>query len=224
MGTAAPAVQRSAATPVWNGHSRPLPLPLPLTLTSILTFDFDLACHPEEAESHGKRAIPDEELALSLPKGPIHSLAARGPPRLGQHRCNDPHAKKMFRPTFNRGRIIYYQRIGLMSPNWRPRNRRPEAICTPAFLAFAALFALLAIRTAPPDFPRTSLHHSSFNAVSSHDERPRFDSSGLQWSAPVGHFLPFPPAADYAHLTPSPQLWSALQSKGFHYNRPPPSS
>ena len=112
-----------------------------------------------------------------------------------------------------------------MSSNVHPRNRRREAISTQAFLAFAALFALLVIRTAPPDFPRPpSLHHSSVNAVSSHDERPRFDSGGLQWSAPVGHFLPFPPAADYGHLNPVPQLWSALQSKGFHYNRPPPAS
>jgi hypothetical protein len=112
-----------------------------------------------------------------------------------------------------------------MSSNGHPRNRRREAIWTQAFLASAALFALLVFRTAPPDFPRPpSLHHSSVNAVSSHNQRPNFDSDGLQWSAPVGHFLPFPPAADYSHLTPLPQLWSALQSKGFHYNRPPPAS
>jgi hypothetical protein len=93
------------------------------------------------------------------------------------------------------------------------------------FLAFAALFALLAIRSAPPDFPKpTSIRHSLFSAVSSHSERPRFDASGLQWSAPVDHFLPFPPVAGSAHLAPFPQLWSALQSKGFHYNRPPPAS
>jgi hypothetical protein len=28
-------------------------------------------CHPEEAESHAKRATPAEEPALSLPKGPM---------------------------------------------------------------------------------------------------------------------------------------------------------
>jgi hypothetical protein len=112
-----------------------------------------------------------------------------------------------------------------MSSNGHPRNRGREAISTQTFLAFAALFALLVIRTAPPDFPRLpSLHQSSVNTVSGHHERPRFDSDGLQWSAPVGHFLPFPPAADSAHLTPVPQLCSALQSKGFHYNRPPPAS
>jgi hypothetical protein len=51
---------------VWNGHSCPLPLTLP--------------CHPEEAESRAKRATPDEEPALSLPKGPMH-LASRSSTR-----------------------------------------------------------------------------------------------------------------------------------------------
>lgn len=110
-----------------------------------------------------------------------------------------------------------------MSSNGRSRNRCREAVWTQVFLAFASLFALLAIRNAPPEFPKPpSLHHSSFNAVSTHGVRPRFDANGLQWSAPVSHFLPFPPAAYSAHLTPVPQLWSALQSKGFHHNRPPP--
>jgi hypothetical protein len=34
-------------------------------------FAFDSSCHPEEAGSHAKRATPDEEPALSLPKGPM---------------------------------------------------------------------------------------------------------------------------------------------------------
>ena len=37
--------------------------------------DFDLRCHPEEAESHAKRATPDEGPALSLPKGPMQLAA-----------------------------------------------------------------------------------------------------------------------------------------------------
>jgi hypothetical protein len=133
--------------------------------------------------------------------------------------------QKCFRPTLSRGIIIYDRMVALMSLHRHPQNRGREAIWTQTFLALAALVALLVFRTAPPDFPNPpSLHHSSFNSVSSHDQRPRFDSGGLQWSAPVSHFLPFPPAAGSAHLTPVPQLWSALQSKGFHYNRPPPAS
>lgn len=109
-----------------------------------------------------------------------------------------------------------------MSLNGHPRDRRRGIR---GILAFAALFALLVIRTAPPDFPKSlSLHHSSINTVSSHDQRLQFDSEGLQWSAPVAHFLPFPPAVESAHLFPAFQPWSALQTKGFHYNRPPPAS
>ena len=109
-----------------------------------------------------------------------------------------------------------------MSLNGHPWKRSRD---TRVILAFAALFALLVIRTAPPDFPKSSsLQHSSIKTVSSHDQRLHFDSEGLQWSAPVGHFLPFPPAAESAHLPPASQLWSALQTKGFHYNRPPPAS
>jgi hypothetical protein len=51
---------------VWDGHSCPPPLTLMLTLTLISI------CHPEEAESYAKRATPDEDPALSLPKGPMH--------------------------------------------------------------------------------------------------------------------------------------------------------
>jgi hypothetical protein len=36
-----------------------------------------LRCHPEEAESHAKRATPDEEPALSLPKGPMQLPVTR---------------------------------------------------------------------------------------------------------------------------------------------------
>ena len=114
-----------------------------------------------------------------------------------------------------------YCRVGFMSLNGHPRDRSRG---TRAILAFAALFALLVIRIAPPDFPRLpSLHHSSVNTVSSHDQRPHFDSEGMQWSAPIGHFLPFLPAAESAHLSPASQPWSAVQTKGFHYNRPPPA-
>jgi hypothetical protein len=115
-----------------------------------------------------------------------------------------------------------YCGVGYMSLNGDPRDRSRG---TRAILAFAALFALLVVRIAVPDFPKPpSLHHSSISTVSDHGQRPHFDSERLQWSAPVTHFLPFPPAFESAHLIPTSQLWSALQTKGFHYNRPPPVS
>jgi len=112
-----------------------------------------------------------------------------------------------------------------MSLNRHPRNAKRGTIWVQTFVASIALFALLVIRNAPPDFPKpSSLHHCSINAVSSHDQRPRFNAGGLEWSAPVSHFLSFPPAAESARLTPVSQLSSPLQTKGFHYNRPPPAS
>jgi hypothetical protein len=50
-------VPLTLALPVWDGHS----CPSPLTLLLILI------CHPEEAESHAKRATPNE--------GPMHFLS-----------------------------------------------------------------------------------------------------------------------------------------------------
>lgn len=121
--------------------------------------------------------------------------------------------------------ILIHDRIaGYMSLNGHTRSRRREAISFQSTLAFAALFAFLVIRNAPPDFPRPpSAHHSLITVVSNHSHRPHFDSDGLQWSAPVKVFLPFPPAAVSAHFTSSSQLLSTLQTKGFHYNRPPPA-
>jgi len=93
-----------------------------------------------------------------------------------------------------------------------------------AVLACAALFALLAARNVPPDFPRAPCVHSTVGTASHHDQRPRFDNSGLKWSAPAASFLPTPPVAESAHLAPTPQPFSTLQTKGFHFNRPPPIS
>jgi len=93
-----------------------------------------------------------------------------------------------------------------------------------AAVAFAALLSVLAARNVLPDFPETPGAHSTISADSHHDQRPRFDHTGSQWSAPADWFLPTPPVAESTHLTPAPQLFSALQTKGFHYNRPPPIS
>lgn len=93
-----------------------------------------------------------------------------------------------------------------------------------ATVAIAALFAFLAIRNASPHFPRLpSLHHSAHNVPSNPGHRPHFDSERLQWSAPAGIFSPFPPVAISTQLIAFLQPPSKLQSKGFHYNRPPPA-
>lgn len=91
-------------------------------------------------------------------------------------------------------------------------------------LASVALLAVLAARNVLPQFPKAPGDHSALSADSHHDQRPRFDHTGSQWSVPSDGFLSVPPTAESAHLTLAPQLFSALQTKGFHYNRPPPIS
>ena len=92
-------------------------------------------------------------------------------------------------------------------------------------LALAALFALLVNRNVPPNFPEvSSLQHSSVSEVANHNQRPRFDSNSLQWSAPVKAFQPLPPAAVPVHLASASQWLPTIHTKGFHYNRPPPVS
>jgi hypothetical protein len=89
-------------------------------------------------------------------------------------------------------------------------------------LACVALAAVLVARHIPPDFPAAPSIHSAFSAKSHHDQRPRFDNNRLQWSAPADMFLPAPPVAESADLALSVEPLPRLQTKGFHYNRPPP--
>ena len=89
--------------------------------------------------------------------------------------------------------------------------------------ASLALFATLAARNALPHFPQRPRVQSSINAESHRDPRPRFDDNDSNWVAPA-ESLPqlLPPIAESAHLTPSPRRFAAIQTKGFHFNRPPP--
>ncbi len=111
-----------------------------------------------------------------------------------------------------------------MRLDWHARNERSRAFWIHGMLAFAALFAFLVSRYAPPRFLATpSLHHSSVSAVSDHNSRPRFEFNGSQWSAPVGGFLPLPPRAVSVPVTAFSLLFPSFQTKGIPYNRPPPA-
>jgi|GEM_PF-4045420 len=92
-------------------------------------------------------------------------------------------------------------------------------------VASAALFAFLVIRSAPPHFPfHFSIHHSSIKAVFHQGHRSHFDSDRFQWSAPAKAFLPFSLAAEPPYSNSVSRVWSALQTEGVRYNRPPPIS
>src|SRR5579864_424999 len=115
--------------------------------------------------------------------------------------------------------------VGFVSCSGHRRSGRRNPLLIRGVVALAALFAFLVIRNAPPHFVRQlSLHHSSIKTVFNHGPKPHFDFDRLPWSAPVKSFLPFTPAAESSDLSPTAQVLSGLQAKGFHYNRPPPIS
>jgi hypothetical protein len=90
-------------------------------------------------------------------------------------------------------------------------------------LASLVVFAVFAGRVAPSQFSDAT-SGSSVSAATHHDQRLRFNQSSLSWSAPAPTFVLFPPIADRAHLASALQTVSALQTKGFHFTRPPPVS
>lgn len=109
-----------------------------------------------------------------------------------------------------------------MSRNGHTRKWSP-AISLRATIAITALFGLLVIRSASPQFPRLpSLHLSARNVALNQGHRPHFDSERIQWSAPASVFFPYPPAAVSTNLTVTLEPFSKLRTKGFRYNRPPP--
>jgi hypothetical protein len=132
--------------------------------------------------------------------------------------------KKMELDNQNPYIIIAISRVGCMSLDRHFPNGSFRTICIRAALASIALLAVLAARNVPPHFRSVSSVHSAACADSQHDQRPRFDNSGSKWSAPVDSFRPVPPAAESADLAPASRLFSTLQTKGFHFNRPPPIS
>ena len=94
-----------------------------------------------------------------------------------------------------------------------------------AIPALAGLIVLLVARITPPEFPQVpSAQHISITAVASHGHRLQFDSDGLHWIDPTRVFVLFPPETESVHSSLTPEPYSALQLKGFHYNRPPPAS
>jgi hypothetical protein len=98
-----------------------------------------------------------------------------------------------------------------------------------ATLVLFGLFVFLAARNVPPEFTRPCSLHAAIYADwnhhgSKHDQRPRFDNDGPQWSAPVGSVLLVPPTGESTQFAVGAEALCTRQAKGFHYNRPPPAS
>src|SRR5579863_1040269 len=107
-----------------------------------------------------------------------------------------------------------------MSPERHFRSGRNGQLWIRALLACAALLAVLAARNVPPDFPTAPCIRSSVGAALHHDQRPRFDNSGLKWTLPAAKFLLALVIAESTQVALAPPLCSPLQTKGFHFSRP----
>jgi hypothetical protein len=101
-------------------------------------------------------------------------------------------------------------------------NRSQRPLIYRAVLAAVVLFAIFAARGVPPDFSQALNPHSTIAANSHHDQRPRFVDSAYQWGAPPATFQLTLPNAELAGLIVEPEVFSTIQTKGFHFNRPPP--
>jgi hypothetical protein len=89
--------------------------------------------------------------------------------------------------------------------------------------AVVILSSLLVAQNVPLEFRSASVDQCSISAGSTHGQTQRFDSDGLQWTKPVGAFVILQSAGEVnRNLTQQPLL--AIQTKGFHFNRPPPTN
>jgi hypothetical protein len=89
--------------------------------------------------------------------------------------------------------------------------------------AVVILSSLLVAQNVPLEFRSASVGQCSISAGSTHGQTQRFDSDGLQWTTPIGAFLILQSAGEVNWSFPQ-QLLPAVQTKGFHFNRPPPAN
>lgn len=85
------------------------------------------------------------------------------------------------------------------------------------------LSSLVIAQNVSPELLGPVARQSSISAGSIHCQTKRFDSDAVQWIAPVGVFG-FLPSGWGANWALTRQLLPAIQTKGFHFNRPPPTS
>src|ERR1019366_7717810 len=93
-----------------------------------------------------------------------------------------PASKKL--SSQNCCRIIINWQVGDMSLERHFRSGSQLRIWIRAVLASVVLIATLAARNVATHFPQAQGLHFTISADTHDDQRPRFDSSGSEWSAP----------------------------------------
>jgi hypothetical protein len=91
--------------------------------------------------------------------------------------------------------------------------------------ALLVLSTLLVAQNVPLEFPQAaSGRQCLMSAGSTHCQTQRFYSDGVQWTAPVEAFVILPSArSGSGSWKRTQQFFPAIQTKGFRFNRPPPS-
>jgi hypothetical protein len=85
----------------------------------------------------------------------------------------------------------------------------------------SAMTGLLVARSGPLRLSSVSSGHSIVTHLS-HDQRPRFENGGSQWSIPIATFVGIPPRTVHAGVSLATALDASFRTEGAHYNRPPP--
>jgi len=109
-----------------------------------------------------------------------------------------------------------------MSRNCYLRTFSPYRAALIGIVAVTLLFTC----SASPSFSQASSSlQSTVKSERTHAKRQCMDDdAGLQSSVPTQAFQTSPPPTSFSRLALADKPFLPLQSKGFHYNRPPPLS
>lgn len=91
-------------------------------------------------------------------------------------------------------------------------------------LLWASVLLLILTRVSPPSVPQIFSCKPIVKCGLQIEHRQCFDHCGFEWNSAPKVFQLAPPPALMLGLIPEMELIPAFHHKGFHYNRPPPSS
>jgi hypothetical protein len=120
--------------------------------------------------------------------------------------------------------LIRHSRAGSMSLNRNIGRGIFGKLTIGTIPALLVLSSLLLAQSVRLEFPRAlSARQCSIGSASTHTQIQRFDTDGLQWIAPVAAFVILP-SVDGANCVLTQEPLAAIETKGFHFNRPPPTN
>jgi hypothetical protein len=110
-----------------------------------------------------------------------------------------------------------------MSFGWHFESSHRGPVWTRALLTSVALIALLAARGTPPSFANLlKTFHDQARTLTHHDQRPRFDRDGQDWSEVPNNVQHIPLVVAMERASATSREFFTLLDKGVPYKRPPP--